>query len=85
MQQYVKALNAFYTGCPALYQIEDDWGGFTWLNVDDAQQSALSFLRRGKKQGNSCVCAFNFTPVPVEHFVIGLPRNGTAARDVQQR
>jgi 1,4-alpha-glucan branching enzyme len=77
MQQYVKALNAFYTGCPALYSIEDDWGGFTWLNADDAQLSALSFLRRGIKQGNSCVCAFNFTPVPVEHFMIGLPGNGT--------
>ena len=77
MQQYVKALNAFYTGCPSLYQIEDDWGGFTWLNVDNAKQSSMSFLRRGIKQGKSCVCAFNFTPVPVEHFVIGLPGNGT--------
>ena len=77
MQQYVKALNAFYTGCPALYQIEDGWGGFTWLNVDEAKFSSLSFLRRGNNQGKSCVCAFNFTPVSVEGFVIGLPGNGT--------
>ena len=76
MQQYVKALNTFYTGCPALYQIEDGWGGFAWLNVDEAKYSALSFLRRGNNQGKSCVCAFNFTPVPVEGFVIGLPGNG---------
>jgi 1,4-alpha-glucan branching enzyme len=77
MQQYVKALNAFYTGCPALYQIEDSWSGFTWLNAENAMQSSMSFLRRGIKQGKSCVCAFNFTPVPVEHFLIGLPGNGT--------
>jgi len=76
MQEYVKALNAFYTACPALYQIEDDWGGFTWLNVDEAQHSAISFMRRGDRQGDVCICAFNFTPVPVEHFVIGLPGNG---------
>jgi 1,4-alpha-glucan branching enzyme len=76
-QQYVKALNAFYTGCLALYQIEDDWDGFTWLNADNAMQSSLCFLRRGTGQGKSCVCAFNFTPVPVKHFVIGLPGNGT--------
>ena len=113
MQQYVKALNAFYTGCPALYEIEDNWDGFTWLNVDNAMQSSLCFLRRadsgahpagaggsfpkrdiprlaesiqppagaggflqrGKNQ--SCVCAFNFTPVPVQQFVIGLPGKGT--------
>jgi 1,4-alpha-glucan branching enzyme len=77
MQQYVKALNAFYTGCPALYQIEDSWSGFTWLNAENAMQSSMSFLRRGIKQGKSCVCAFNFTPVPVEHFLIGLPGKGT--------
>jgi 1,4-alpha-glucan branching enzyme len=77
MQQYVKALNAFYTGCPALYQIEDSWGGFTWLNADNAMQSSLCFLRRASSKSQSCVCAFNFTPVPVRHFVIGLPGNGT--------
>ena len=77
MQQYVKALNAFYTGCPALYQIEDDWTGFTWLNVDNASQSALCFLRRGTSPGHACVCAFNFTPVWVKQFVIGLPGAGT--------
>jgi len=76
MQQYVKALNTFYTACPAFYQIEDDWDGFTWLNVENAQQSAISFMRRDR-QGDVCICAFNFTPVPVEGFVIGLPSSGT--------
>ena len=76
MRHYVKALNAFYTGNPAFYQIEDDWSGFAWLNVDNANQSSLSFLRRGRENGRPCVCAFNFTPVPVEGFVIGLPSPG---------
>lgn len=76
IQQYVKALNAFYTGCPALHQIEDDWTGFTWLNVDNASQSALCFLRRGLSPGHACVCAFNFTPVWVKQFVFGLPGAG---------
>ena len=77
MQQYVKALNAFYTGCSALYEVEDSWDGFTWLNVDNAMQSSLCFLRRAGSKNQSCVCAFNFTPVPVKHFVIGLPGKGT--------
>lgn len=76
MRQYVRALNAFYTAHPALYSIEDDWNGFTWLNVDNALQSSLGFLRRGRQQTTPCVCAFNFTPVPVERFVVGLPRGG---------
>lgn len=77
MQQYVKALNAFYTGYPALYEIEDNWNGFTWLNVDNAMQSSLCFLRRASSKNQSCVCAFNFTPVPVKNFVIGLSGKGT--------
>jgi 1,4-alpha-glucan branching enzyme len=76
MQNYVKKLNAFYTSHPALYQIDDGWDGFAWLNADNAGQSSLSFLRRGKKKGDVCVCAFNFTPTPVEKFVIGLPASG---------
>jgi 1,4-alpha-glucan branching enzyme len=76
MQQYVKALNAFYNGCSALWEVDDSWEGFSWLNVDNAEQSAICFLRRGKKHEDVCVCAFNFTPVPVIGFVVGLPTHG---------
>ncbi|MGB5217851.1 MAG: 1,4-alpha-glucan branching protein GlgB [Smithella sp.] len=76
MLQYVKALNHFYRGCPAFYEIEDTWDGFTWLNVENYMQSSLCFLRRGSRKGEGYVCAFNFTPVPVNGFVIGLPENG---------
>lgn len=81
MRRYVKALNEFYTRTPALYEIDDGWDGFAWLNVNNAKQSAVSFLRRGARPEEVCVCAFNFTPVPVERFVIGLPSGG-ALREV---
>ncbi len=77
LQRYVRALNGFYTGCPALYEMDDGWEGFTWLNVDNAAQSLLCFMRQAGSSGQSCVCAFNFTPVPVRQFVIGLPAGGT--------
>jgi len=76
MRRYVQALNAFYTRTPALYAIDDGWEGFAWLNVNNAKQSCVSFLRRGARPEEVCVCAFNFTPVPVERFVIGLPSGG---------
>jgi 1,4-alpha-glucan branching enzyme len=76
MQQYVKALNALYTGCPALYEQDDSWEGFAWLNVDNAEQSSLAFLRRGINAEDVYVCAFNFTPTPVKGFMLGLPLDG---------
>ncbi len=76
LKQYVKALNTFYTGCPAFYEIDDSWEGFTWLNADNAMQSSLCFMRRAAGGRQARVCAFNFTPVPVRQFVIGLPGSG---------
>lgn len=76
MQQYVKALGAFYVNTPALYEVDDSWDGFAWLNVDNAEQSSLCFMRRGKDPEDICVCAFNFTPTAVNGFVVGLPHDG---------
>lgn len=81
MQAYVRALNALYKSCPALYEIDDSWDGFIWLSVNDEQRSALALMRRsagGAEQ--SCVCVFNFTPVQIDRFTIGLPAMGTLNR-----
>ena len=78
MQEYVKALNHFYTSNPALFQIDDGWDGFRWLNVDEADKSALCFLRvSDRPREEYLVCAFNFTPVMYEAFTVGLPMKGT--------
>lgn len=75
MQQYVKALNAFYQDCSPFWEVEDSWDGFAWLNADNAEQSALAFMRRSR-EGRVCACVCNFTPTPVKGFVIGLPADG---------
>ena len=74
MQKYVRELNRIYRDCPALYEVDDGWDGFAWLNVDDAQQSTFAFLRSaGEKH---VVMAVSFTPVVREEYVIALPEAG---------
>lgn len=75
MQDWCRALNEFYTHNRALWDIEDSWDGFTWLNVDDADRSAIAFLRTARN-GRRIVCVCNFTPVCYDDFVIGLPKKG---------
>ena len=75
MQRWCSALNACYRSIRALWDIDDGWDGFTWLNVDDAERSAIAFLRTARN-GRRLVCVCNFTPVRYEDFVIGLPRRG---------
>ena len=75
-QSFVRALNNLYAASPALYEIEDSWEGFVWLSVDDADRSVAAFARIGEKPGELMVCAFNFTPNPVENFRLGVPKAG---------
>lgn len=75
MQNYVRELNRFYRGAPALYEIEQSWDGFTWLNDTDADRSCLAFMRTAK-DGRRIVTACNFTPVRVDFFQLGLPGPG---------
>ena len=77
MQRFVRELNHIYTSTPALYQIDHSWDGFQWLNVNDRDRSAVAFMRMAPQQKSYLVCACNFTPVPIEGFVIGLPEKGT--------
>ena len=75
MQSWCRALNEFYTHNRALWDIDDSWDGFTWLNVDDADRSSIAFLRTARS-GRKVVCVCNFTPVHYTDFVIGLPKKG---------
>ena len=75
MQNYTRALNKFYTAHRALWDIEDSWDGFQWLNVNDADRSSIAFMRTSRNH-HRVVCVCNFTPVYYDDFVIGLPKAG---------
>jgi 1,4-alpha-glucan branching enzyme len=49
IQNLVKDLNKFIKTKPALYEVDSKWEGFEWIDLSDADNSLLSFIRRGKK------------------------------------
>jgi 1,4-alpha-glucan branching enzyme len=69
-------LNALYKDAPALFQKDADASGFQWLNADDAEESTLTYLRRGADDKDVVLCAFNFTPIPRYNYRIGVPFGG---------
>lgn len=75
VQRLVKALNAAYRPRAALWSQDTDPAGFDWLDGGDREGNTLSFLRRGD-DGSVLACAVNFSPVPREHWRIGLPSGG---------
>lgn len=76
LKDMVKALNHLYQNTPALYEQDDSWDGFTWLGVDDKDNSVVAFMRTDQK-GRSIVAVTNFTPAFHPIYRIALPRMGT--------
>jgi 1,4-alpha-glucan branching enzyme len=51
-------------------------GGFEWIDANDADQSVLTFVRRGGPGAPPVIVAMNFTPVVRHNYIIGVPRGG---------
>lgn len=72
LQGYVKTLNKLYTENKAFWQIENSWDGFEWINDQDADNSVISFARKGKRKSDEVVVCINFTPVERKSYKIGV-------------
>ena len=59
-----------------MHEVDFEWSGFEWLEVNDAAASVLSFLRRARNGEDFVVVVCNFTPVVRENYRIGVPRPG---------
>ena len=68
-------LNRLYRDTPALHQLDFSYDGFQWIDCHDADQSVLSYLRRGQ-DGSFVAAIFNFTPVPRRGYRVGVPQPG---------
>ena len=69
-------LNRLYREVPALHDLDFEAGGFAWIDCHDTEQSVLIWLRRAR-DGSNVVVAANFTPVPRQHYRIGVPVAGS--------
>ena len=76
VQAYVRELNHLYLRYPSLYEVEDSWQGFQWLQADDKDNSLVIFARYSA-QGEALICMTNFTPQFHPAYRFGLPRAGT--------
>ncbi len=74
IQDLIASLNRVYTENPAMWQLDHDRAGFTWIDGGNADGNTVSFLRRDEA-GNEIACVINFAGHPHENFKLGLPKN----------
>ncbi|MDD3253391.1 MAG: 1,4-alpha-glucan branching protein GlgB [Lachnospiraceae bacterium] len=76
LKNYVRDLLHIYQKYPALYESDDDWDGFQWINANDNERSIFSFVRYAKNHKKSLMFIGNFTPVPRPDYRVGVPKRG---------
>jgi len=76
MKNYVKALNNAYVKLPALWERDCDGGGFEWIDVHNAAQSMIVFMRRGLEAHSMTIVICNFSPHDYSDYRIGVPDSG---------
>ncbi|MBR2769153.1 MAG: 1,4-alpha-glucan branching protein GlgB, partial [Solobacterium sp.] len=77
VQLFVRDLLHIYTSHPAMYELDDDWNGFQWINADDNQRSIFSFIRRDSTKKKSLLFVVNMTPMERSDYMVGAPAKGT--------
>jgi 1,4-alpha-glucan branching enzyme len=76
LQKWVEDLNRLYRREAALHELDFDWAGFEWIDTNDAEQSVLGFIRKGRSTDDLFLVVGNFTPVPRVNYRVGVPRGG---------
>ena len=75
LQRWVSDLNRLYRSEPALHALDFDAAGFEWIDGADAEGSVLSYLRKSG-DGDAVLVVANFTPLPRENYLVGVPTPG---------
>jgi 1,4-alpha-glucan branching enzyme len=69
----VRDLNHLYRCTGPLYERDSEHEGFSWIDHQDVENSAIAFVRHGIDPHDVLIAACNFTPVVRHGYRIGVP------------
>ena len=73
MLLFVSKLNGFYRENASLWELDCNQMGFQWMDLEDRENSIISYARYAKDRNDHLVCLLNFTPQTFFHYKMGLP------------
>ena len=76
IQKLVADLNKIYKEEKALFEKQFSPEGFEWCEINDYENSVLSFLRIGNDRSEALLVVCNMTPVVRENYRVGVPSQG---------
>jgi 1,4-alpha-glucan branching enzyme len=75
LRRLVQHLNYIYKSEPALWQLDDSYDGFDWIDLHDADNSVISFLRKSR-EGDVVSFVVNATPIVRHDYRLGVSDSG---------
>ena len=75
LRRLVQHLNWLYKNEPALFDQDDNYEGFEWIDFHDSDNSVIAFKRKSRA-GDILVFVVNATPVPREAYRVGVNGDG---------
>jgi 1,4-alpha-glucan branching enzyme len=75
LRRLVQHLNYLYRNEPALWQLDDSYEGFEWIDFHDAESSIVAYFRKAH-DGPILIFVVNATPVPRHAYRIGAAGEG---------
>ncbi|MEI8235332.1 MAG: 1,4-alpha-glucan branching protein GlgB [Verrucomicrobiota bacterium] len=75
LRRLVQHLNWLYKNEPAFWSQDDTYEGFEWIDFHDADDSVISFVRKGS-DGSAILFVVNATPVVRHSYRVGAPGEG---------
>ena len=70
VQKLVQDLNRVYGPESALWEADSEPSGFEWIDVDNAFENIVAFLRRSPDTGRELICVCNFSAVPKKGYKV---------------
>jgi 1,4-alpha-glucan branching enzyme len=75
LRRLVQHLNYLYRNEPALWQLDDSYEGFEWIDFHDAESSIVAYIRKAH-DGPNLIFVVNATPVPRHSYRLGAAGEG---------
>ena len=76
MKDFVRDLNYLYKDEKSLYEIDNSYEGFDFIDPHNEEQSIVTLMRKGKDEDEFLICVLNFTPVVHYDYNVGVPYLG---------
>jgi len=76
VQRLIRDVNRVYSFRKSLWQTDGEPEGFEWIDVDNAMENTVAFLRKSPQGGPAMITVGNFGALPKNEYRLGLPHGG---------